>query len=104
MERFSLRSQQDRHRGRSQLLMQVLDRGEHRCAIITVHIAGQQPKQLHRALSERGFNTTLTLHAYAVLDFADKGVDWAIRLSPHYYNTLEEVDAFVDALHELGSA
>jgi len=76
----------------------VLDRGERRCAIVTVHLAGRRPEELHRALSEQGFNTSVSLREYAVLDFGDKRVDWAIRVSPHYYNTRAEVDAFVDAL------
>jgi selenocysteine lyase/cysteine desulfurase len=28
-------------------------------------------------------------------------VTWALRLSPHYYNTAEEVDAVADAVAEL---
>ena len=33
-------------------------------------------------------------------DFAEKHVDSALRLSPHYYNTEAEVDAAVEALRE----
>ena len=36
-----------------------------------MHLAGWQPEALHRVLSERHFNTTLTRREYAVLDFAE---------------------------------
>ena len=32
------------------------------------------------------------LSRYARFDFDTKDVDWCVRLSPHYYNTAEEVD------------
>jgi len=76
----------------------VLDRGVRRCAIVSANVEGQDPDALQAALSERGFNTTLTLREYAVLDFDDKGFEWAIRMSPHYYNTRAEVEGFVEAL------
>jgi selenocysteine lyase/cysteine desulfurase len=31
----------------------------------------------------------------------EKGVEGALRISPHYYNTEDEVDALVEALREL---
>ena len=33
-------------------------------------------------------------------DFDRKGVQWALRLSPHYYNTMEEVDRVFEVLGE----
>jgi selenocysteine lyase/cysteine desulfurase len=35
---------------------------------------------------------------------AEKNAASVLRLSPHYYNTLEEVDAAVEALREIASA
>ena len=35
---------------------------------------------------------------FALIDFNKKNVDWVIRLSPHYFNTIEEVDQVVDIL------
>ena len=39
-------------------------------------------------------NTSSVDRVSAVLDFDDKGVEGALRVSPHYYNTDEELDAF----------
>ena len=41
------------------------------------------------------------VHGFRVLDYDAKGVEWAIRLSPHYYNTEAEVDRVVEVLEEL---
>ena len=37
----------------------------------------------------------------AQIDFEHKGIDWAVRFSPHYYNTKEEVDTVVRVLEKL---
>ena len=40
-------------------------------------------------------NTNAQKRAYAVLDYDQKGVTTSLRLSPHYYNTEDEVDRTV---------
>jgi selenocysteine lyase/cysteine desulfurase len=40
----------------------------------------------------------LSLFDFGRYDFADKRTQVAIRLSPHYYNTDQEIDAAVDAV------
>jgi selenocysteine lyase/cysteine desulfurase len=81
--------------------VRVLDRGKVRSAIVTAHVAGWIPTQLVRSLRERGINTSCFDRSVAVLDMDEKGVEGALRISPHYYNTEEEVDALVEALGEL---
>jgi selenocysteine lyase/cysteine desulfurase len=41
---------------------------------------------------------------YAILDFDDQGVEAAVRISPHYYNTEEEIEAVVAGVAELTRA
>ena len=78
----------------------VLDRGRELCGIVTVHLPGRDPGALVLALRERGINTSALSRGSAILDFDDKGVEGALRVSPHYYNTGEEIDRLVE---ELGS-
>jgi len=78
----------------------VLDRGRERSAIVTVAFAKHDPEVLVSKLRARGINTNASLRAYAVIDFDEKGVAGALRLSPHYYNTTGEVDAVTAALAE----
>jgi selenocysteine lyase/cysteine desulfurase len=81
--------------------VRVLDRGRVRSAIVTAHVPGWDPPALVRVLRERGINTSAIDHASAVLDMDEKGVEGALRMSPHYYNTEEEVDVLVEAVRDL---
>ena len=81
--------------------VRVLDRGAELCAIVTVSVEGWAPKDLVVALRERGINTTGQARMDAVLDYDQKGVEGALRISPHYFNTHAELDAILAALGEL---
>jgi selenocysteine lyase/cysteine desulfurase len=80
----------------------VLDRGARLAGIVTVSVEGRTPRELVSSLRERGINTSSQTRFDAVLDYDAKGVDGALRLSPHYFNTMEELDLTVDALREIG--
>ena len=56
-----------------------------------------------RRLSERGINTTSTLREVAIYDMDQKGVASGIRISPHYFNTSEEIDRVAEALGEMAT-
>lgn len=79
----------------------VLDRGPRLCAIVTVHFEGHDPADLVATLRSRGINTSALDRTSAVLDFDDKGVEGALRLSPHYYNTEDEVDRALEELRRI---
>ncbi len=81
--------------------VRVLDRGAERCAIVTVDPAGRPGAAIKLALRARGINTSSPGRDDAVIDMDEKGVRSAIRISPHYYNTAEEIDRAVGALGEL---
>jgi selenocysteine lyase/cysteine desulfurase len=36
-----------------------------------------------------------------LIDFSKKEVNWAIRLSPHYFNTAEEINATAEIISNL---
>jgi hypothetical protein len=48
-----------------------------------------------------GSTSVVSLREYAQYDFAEKGVESCLRLSPHYYNTVEEVAQVVSAVAEI---
>ena len=79
----------------------VLDRGRSRCAIVTVDIRGHDATDLVMKLRRRHINASASLAWYGLIDMEEKHAAAALRLSPHYYNTLEEVDAVVEALREI---
>jgi selenocysteine lyase/cysteine desulfurase len=79
----------------------VLDVGPELCGIVTVALDGVDPGDAVRQLRARGVNTSSSAWEYAVLDFTDKGVEGALRISPSYYNTTHEIESAVAAIEEI---
>jgi selenocysteine lyase/cysteine desulfurase len=84
--------------------VRVLDRGPELCAIVTIAVDGQDTANIKLALRSRGINTSSPHREDAVIDMDEKGTASALRISPHYYNTQEEIDTAVDAIQELLSS
>ena len=81
--------------------VRVLDHGPELSAIVTAHVEGRDPPALVKALRERRINTSAVALESGLLDLGDKGASGALRLSPHYYNTEDEIDRAVEAIREL---
>ncbi|HUQ80663.1 MAG TPA: aminotransferase class V-fold PLP-dependent enzyme [Gemmatimonadaceae bacterium] len=81
--------------------VQVLDRGANPCAIVTMTVEGMHADAIVRGLKDRRINTVSSLREFGIYDFEAKGIETAVRLSPHYYNTEAEVDVAVEAVREL---
>jgi len=81
--------------------VRVLDRGPELCAIATASIAGRDAKDVKLALRARGINTSSPEREDAVIDMDEKEASSALRISPHYYNTREEIDTAVEAIQEI---
>lgn len=79
----------------------TLDTGRELSSIITVNMPGKDSGQVLQSLRAKNINTSITTRSSAVIDFDAKGVTWALRISPHYYNTEEEVDILIKALLEI---
>jgi selenocysteine lyase/cysteine desulfurase len=83
--------------------VRVLDRGPELCAIVTAAIEGRNAAEIKLELRRRGINTSSPEREDAVIDMDQKRATSALRISPHYYNTREEIDTAVGALRELVS-
>ncbi len=81
--------------------VRVLDRGPELCAIATAAIEGRNAREVKLALRSRGINVSSPEREDAVIDMDEKGAASALRISPHYYNTREEIDLFVEALEQV---
>ena len=77
----------------------ILDLGTKRCGIVSAHHEAGRPAQFSDVLKSANINAGFARRYNALIDFDEKGVNWAMRISPHYYNTQEEVDQLVAALH-----
>jgi selenocysteine lyase/cysteine desulfurase len=79
----------------------VLDRGPRLGAIVSASIAGWDANVLVEQLRLRGINSSAAVRAWALLDMDAKGAETALRISPHYYNSEQEIDALFDALDDI---
>jgi selenocysteine lyase/cysteine desulfurase len=81
--------------------VRVLDRGRELCGIVSAAIEGRDPGELVTALRNRGINTSAQVREYALLDYDAKHVTASLRISPHYYNTEQEIDQALSVLRDL---
>ncbi|MFD2934492.1 aminotransferase class V-fold PLP-dependent enzyme [Spirosoma flavum] len=82
--------------------VRLLDEGEHLSSIITLVSERKSATDLKAGLTTERINTSLSGHGAAILDFDRKGMlTTALRISPHYFNTEDEISTLVDTLHRL---
>ena len=67
----------------------------------TIDVSGKDAVGVKLALRSRGINTSSADRKSGVLDMDEKRASTALRLSPHYYNTEDELDTAVAAIAEL---
>lgn len=72
-----------------------------RCAIVTTTVPHMKPADVLAALRHRKVNASISYRKYAIPDMDRKGIPWALRLSPHYYNTTGDIDFAVECLWEM---
>ncbi|WP_300690679.1 aminotransferase class V-fold PLP-dependent enzyme [Chryseobacterium sp.] len=70
----------------------VLDKGNNLSSIITFCQQDGNTETIQKVLRENNVFFTVSNKNNALIDFTFKNVDHAIRLSPHYFNTLEEIE------------
>lgn len=83
------------------LPVEILDKGKEQSSIITVRIPGHEANHVLQSLRKQNINTSISTRGSAIPDFDAKGVTWALRISPHYYNTEQEISLLVSALSEI---
>ena len=81
--------------------VRVLDKGPELAGLVTFTVEGSDPDFLVAELLKRKINVVASYREFAVIDFDDKKVEWAVRASPHYFNTTGELDELTHALKEV---
>jgi selenocysteine lyase/cysteine desulfurase len=81
--------------------VRVLDKGPELAGLVTFTVEKSDPTFIVNELARRKINVVPSYRAFGVIDFDEKGVKWAIRASPHYYNTLNEVETFIESIKEI---
>lgn len=78
--------------------VRILDIGTPQSSIITLTLPISEPGKLVQTLRDKNINTAMGSRGNALIDFDKKNVAWALRISPHYYNTEEECDLIIREL------
>lgn len=83
-----------------ELGLTILDKGQRQSSIIVAALPGHEPAEVLKRLRLKNINTSISSRSSAVIDYDAKGVTWGLRISPHYYNTEEEISLFKHAIQE----
>jgi selenocysteine lyase/cysteine desulfurase len=75
------------------------DLGRQQCAIVTARVSGTDSADVADALAAHGINVSTTVPAHNQFDI--RKVHPLVRLSPHYYNTDDEIDQAIGAVAAL---
>ncbi|MCD0478139.1 aminotransferase class V-fold PLP-dependent enzyme [Chryseobacterium sp. LC2016-29] len=78
----------------------VLDIGNNLSSIVTFCGPDNDLENIQKVLRENNVFFSASYKHSALIDFTDKKVDGAVRLSPHYFNTLEEVEKVSEVLRK----
>jgi selenocysteine lyase/cysteine desulfurase len=81
--------------------VRVHDLGRERCAIVTFSVAGQPSAHVSAALRAAGVNTSVAVGVANRLDLDRRGVGDLVRASPHYFNTVDDVNALLAVVEVL---
>ena len=81
--------------------VRLLDQGTRLGNILTFQKEGQTLEQTQKCLDQHQVLYSVAQKSSAQYDFDKKGIDWAIRLSPHYFNTLEEMGRLAKLIADL---
>ncbi len=79
----------------------IHDKGTELAGIVSFHLKGSDPSSIKKILGDKNINVAVSIRDYAVIDFDEKRIAWTIRVSPHYYNSVDEADRLVAAVKEI---
>ena len=78
--------------------VEVRDLGRQRAAIVTFTVEGRSADAVVAGLAGHGVNASVSRLGSTRLDMEARGLEALVRLSPHYFNTDDEIDRAVTAV------
>lgn len=81
--------------------VRVLDKGKQTCAIVSAAFEEVKADSLVHKLRKRNINTSSASRSSGVIDMDLKNAKSILRISPHYYNTRDEIDQLSDAVRTI---
>ncbi len=77
------------------------DLGRQRAAIVSLSIDGLASEAIRSELTRQAINVSVSKPSSTLLDASARNLPTVLRVSPHYYNSEDEIDLFVDALNDI---
>jgi cysteine desulfurase / selenocysteine lyase len=81
--------------------VEVFDRGSEMGSIITFLKRGKSVVEHERMLTEKNVFYSVSSRESSLIDYEKKGINKVIRLSPHYFNTLEEIRKVAEIVRQI---
>lgn len=82
--------------------IRLMDKGSKLSSIITFVSDRTAPTAFRDVLVKHGINCGAAPKKFALLDLEAKQVDGIVRISPHYYNTIEEINTMLQVIRDTG--
>jgi len=79
----------------------VFDKGTVKCNILTFTKKSKSLDDMTLHLNNNSVIHSVSHKRWGIIDFNKKGVDWLIRLSPHYFNTTDEIDKVIQVIDQM---
>lgn len=70
----------------------MYDKGSVTSNIVTFRKEGKTLEEIKEKLNQHKVFFSVSSSPWGIIDFNKKGVDWVVRLSPHYFNTEKEIN------------
>jgi len=81
--------------------IQMYDNGSSTSNILTFRKTNKSIEDIKSILDKNKVYFSISSRAYGLIDFDKKGIDSVIRLSPHYFNTMEEIDKVSEIIESI---
>ena len=81
--------------------IRVTDEGLEKCGIVTFMADRMFPSNIKRSLRKHRINVSISKGSGSLVSFKHRGLTEVVRASLHYYNTEQEIDYFVEVLHNI---
>lgn len=81
--------------------MELVDPGAASSAIVTCNVKALGAADAKKRLAEGGFHVGVALKAQSLIDFEKRGIESALRISPHYYTSMSELDSLLIRLEDM---
>ncbi|MEM9075801.1 MAG: aminotransferase class V-fold PLP-dependent enzyme [Bacteroidota bacterium] len=79
----------------------LFDKGSKTCNILTFRKEGKSLEEVKKILDSNNVLFSVSQKEWGIIDYDKKGINGTIRLSPHYFNTMEEMDQVSEIIQRI---